>query len=291
MDGFLHTPLIDRQAGVVSRRQLLYLGATVDTIDSWVRKGRLIPMHRGVYAVGHRPQTLDGARWAAVLAGGMGTRLSHRGAGSVYEMCQPGSRVDVISPRQIRQDGIRCHRSRLHADDVTRREADGLPLTTPERTLIDLADVMNPRQLERAYDNARFNRTLSVDALTAALARADGRRGTGTLKQIIDADRPPAVPASEFERRLLDLIRANDLPEPVVNRRNHKDEEVDFCWPAHRLIVEADGGQHDRPAHSRKDKRRDALNLLDGWRTVRFAYRDLVEDPAYVVGVLKALLT
>jgi very-short-patch-repair endonuclease len=288
MDAFLTTPLVEKQGGVISREQLLALGATRTVIHGWLQRGWLIPLYRGVYAVGHRVLTLLGQRWAGVLAGGPGTVLSHRTAASVHDFWLPGSVVNVTSPRRLRQPGIRGHRSKLDPRDVT--DVDDLPVTTVARTMIDLADVLNPRQLEQAYNRARFNRLLFLGDLDDALGRALGRHGAPKLRAIAEADRPITATANDFEEAFLALIRANGLPEPEVNHRPLDGGQVDFRWPSHRLIVETDGGQHERPAQSRKDKRRDAVNLVNGWRTVRFSYRDVIHDPAYVVGVLTALL-
>src|SRR6476469_6576720 len=156
MDAFLHTPLVERQAGVISRDQLRALGVSRDTIHGWVRRGLLIPRYRGVYAVGHSVLTVADIRWAAVLAGGPGTVVSHRAAGSELDFWLAGREVDVISPRQVRQPGIRAHRHRLHPDDWKLTDA-GLPVTTVERTLIDLSDVLNERKLRIAYDRTRLN--------------------------------------------------------------------------------------------------------------------------------------
>jgi very-short-patch-repair endonuclease len=96
---------------------------------------------------------------------------------------------------------------------------------------------------------------------------------------------------NDFEAALLALIVSAGLPLPEVNHRTGEDEQLDFRWPAYRLIVETDGGQHERPAQSRRDKRRDARMLAAGWRTVRFSYRDVVDDPEFVVAILRQLLT
>jgi very-short-patch-repair endonuclease len=290
MDLSVATPLIEKQGGVVSWRQLRWLGASPTVIRGWRERRWLIPLYRGVYAVGHRALTPHGKRWAAILAGGKGTVLCQRSAGAALDFWPGGSVMHVISPKRIDQPGLRGHRHRLHPGETTKTDA-GVPVTTPARTLLDLADVLTPRQLERAYDRARLNRLVSLGEIDRVLANANGRHGAPKLRAIADADRPVNATANDFEDALLALIRANGLPEPEINHRSQDGRQVDFRWPAHRLIVEADGGQHERPAQSRADKRRDAENLTRGWRTVRFSYRDVMEDPAYVVGVLRQLLT
>lgn len=289
MDGFLTTPLVEAQAGVISKAQLAGLGVTEGAVEAALRRGQLLRLHRGVYAVGHRVLTPRGRWWAAVLAGGAGTVLSHRSASTLRDFWATSrSAVDITTPRRIRQPGITAHRSRLHPDDATTHE--GLPTTTPERTLVDLADVLTLRQLEQAYDRARINRLLSLDALDAALHRARGRRGAPALCRIVDQDRPAQLTSNPFERAFLDLIRRHGLPEPKVNGYL-LGVQVDFHWPEQRLIVETDGGHHLLPRHVARDKRRDARLLAAGWRTLRFSHHDVTKDPAFVLGVLRPLLT
>jgi predicted transcriptional regulator of viral defense system len=68
------------QHGIVSRAQLLNAGVGPDTVDRWIKAGRLIRVHRGVYAVGHVPPSPHARAMAAVLACGKGATLSHRSA-------------------------------------------------------------------------------------------------------------------------------------------------------------------------------------------------------------------
>jgi hypothetical protein len=291
MRDVLTTPLVElaeRQSGVVSARQLSALGLDKHAVTRGLSAGRLHRLHRGVFAVGHRVLTQRGIWWAAVLACGDGAVLSHRSASSLLGFWSSSRRdVDVIAPRRVRQQGIAAHRHALHPADHTTSE--GLPTTTPERTLVDLADVLFPRQLEHAYDNARINRSLSLKALDAALDRARGRHGAPKLQAIVRRDRPAALTTGPLERALLDVIRAGGLPEPVANGYLHG-RQIDFHWPKHRLIVETDGRQHDGARARREDYRRDALLLADGWRTLRFSYDQVMNDPAFVLGVLVPLL-
>jgi very-short-patch-repair endonuclease len=288
----LHTPLArlaGAQHGVVSRDQLRDdIGLSDSAITRRIAGGGLIAVHRGVFAVGHAAITTRGRWWAAVLACGPDAALSHRAGGDLLDFWASARYdIDVIARRQVRQPGIDAHRHRLHPDDVTTR--DGLPVTTVARTLLDLADVLTPRQLGQAYDRARINRLVTLEDLTTQLARANGRRGASKLRAIVDAERPPAATASHLERAFLDLIRAAGLPEPRVNEHVHG-VKADFHWPEHRLIVETDGAQHAGRRAARADRRRDALLLVEGWRTLRFTSEDVLEDQRHVLAVLRPLL-
>jgi hypothetical protein len=286
MSDLLTTPLVtlaEAQGGVVSAAQLFALGFDKHVIHRWVRAGRLHRLYRGVYALGHRVLTAQGRRWAAILAAGDDAVLSHRSAADLLGFWPSRAAVDIIATRRVRQDGIAAHRHRLHPADRTTRE--GLPVTTAERTLVDLADVLNARRLEQAYDRARINDLLCFDRLTAALDRANGRHGASGLRRLVELDRPPALTASRLEEDLLALVRAAGLPEPVVNGHLNG-HQVDFHWPAARLIVETDGERvHGTPRRRAADRRRDAELLAEGWVTQRVGRPDL-DDPGHLLAVL-----
>src|SRR5919199_1062707 len=147
----------NRQHGVVSRPQLLSLGLSGDAIDRRVAGGILHPLHRGVYAVGHRPRTRKAAWMAAVLAAGPGAVLAARFAAALWSVRQTSrSAVEVITPRLCRRPGIVARCIVLPADE--RDVEDGIPVTTPARTLFDLAAVVGLQQLEHAFNEAEYRR-------------------------------------------------------------------------------------------------------------------------------------
>jgi very-short-patch-repair endonuclease len=130
---------------------------------------------------------------------------------------------------------------------------------------------------------------LSLKALDATLARADGRRGAPVLRRIADGVEP-GYSNGRFEAPFLRLLRAHGLPEPIRNRKVDG-ILVDFHWPEQRLIVETDGKLTHDPTHGRRrDHRRDARHQLAGWRVLRFTYEELMEDPAYVIATIRAFL-
>jgi predicted transcriptional regulator of viral defense system len=163
----LHEPietvwsLARRQHGVVARRQLLNLGLHPEAIKHRLRKGRLHRVRRGVYAVG-RPNLTQRGHWmAAVLASGPNAFLSHRSAAALWGIRRARATlagnqfidVTVDARRRPRCDGVRLHRVRGIGDrDRTRR--DGIPVTSPIKTLIDLALVLSPGELETAINEA-----------------------------------------------------------------------------------------------------------------------------------------
>src|SRR3954464_8327613 len=134
--------LASRQHGVVSRAQLLDLGVGPDAIKHRVALGRLHPLHRGVYAVGHRALRSEAWWMAAVLAAGAGAALSYRSAAELWGI-RSGSRprIDVNVPRHRRSTArLQLHLVEMQPDEVTMDA--GIPVTTPARTLLDLAAVV-----------------------------------------------------------------------------------------------------------------------------------------------------
>lgn len=282
--------LVDHQGGAVSRSQLLSLGLTRHVIEVALRTGRLVRVHRGVYAFGRAPLGERGRRFAALLAAGDGAVLARRSAAALHGLRPeaPESLVEVATARQLRIDTLRALRHRLHPEDVTRRA--GIPVTTVERTLVDLADVLPVRELERAYDTARVLRILRPAALDAALDRSFGRRGAPRLREVVEADRPPALTNGPLEERLLELVRAAGLPDPEVNVRVNG-HLVDFAWPEARLIVETDGRTtHGTRRGRRRDRERDADHRRAGWTVLRLTYDDLRDDPQGVIARIADLL-
>ena len=296
----LHTPgdpgvaqVARRQHGVISRAQLEGLGIDRGAIAWRLRRGRLHSVHRGVYAVGHSRLTFHGRLWAAVLACG-GVRagvLSHRSAAAVWELLPVAAgRVDVTTLRTCHSTAaIRVHRSRTldPLDDVVHR--DGLPLTTPMRTLVDLQDVATPGQLDRATHQAERLRLLDTAKLTTAVPGRHSRRLRSTLDDL--ARTGPILIRSTLERRFLELVADVGLPRPLVNTRV-LGIEVDFFWPAQRLIVETDGRETHLTVHAfEEDRRRDAALQAAGFRVVRFTWRRVLSEPGAVAATLESLLT
>lgn len=147
-----------RQHGVVARRQLARLGMTRSEIGHRVSCGSLHVLRRGVYAVGHRGVSREGRWIAALLAVGDDAVLSHRSAAALWGIRHTSrGRIDVTAPRALPQRaGIQLHRTELAPDEVTAERL--VMVTTPARTLVDLAAVLPPHELERALNEAEILR-------------------------------------------------------------------------------------------------------------------------------------
>lgn len=271
------------------RRQLIAAGLTEKVIDRRIAVGDLHPIHAGVYAVGH-PLLLPRARvMAAVLACGDGAVASHRSAAWILDLRRaPSGPVDVTIPRGggRRRNGIRVHTTRHEIEATT---IDGIRCTTPMRTVVDLAGtVRHERELKRALERTLELNLFDRAALDAVLAQSSGRRGLRLLRRLLAdlGDEPPPT-AIEIERLFLELVRTFGLPYPVVNAYVGE-LQVDFHWPAYRLIVETDGGAtHGHAIAFHRDRDRDLYLQGLGWRVIRLSWRQMVDDPDRVAAVLR----
>jgi very-short-patch-repair endonuclease len=282
------------QWGVVSRVQLRALGLGRGAIDQRLAAGRLLPLHRGVYAVGHDRLARRGRFVAAVLASGAGAVLSHRSAAAVWGLRpSAGPWIDVTIPTRTGRKagtGIRLHRAgALTPDEATSR--DGIPVTTPARTLLDLAATVQRHELARALNEAERLRIFDLTDTSAVLCRHHTRPGTrnlaGALRQWDPAE---TLTRSELERRFLELCAEHALPAPRVNT-GVLGFEVDFLWEPERVIVEIDGwAYHSTRSDYETDRARDAELAAAGFRVVRFTYRRVFREPAAVARTLRRLL-
>jgi Protein of unknown function (DUF559) len=280
-----------RQHGVVARAQLVEIGLGHRAIDHRIEVGRLHPVHRGVYAVGHRRLTREGAWMAAVLAAGPEAVLSHRSAAVLWGIRNTErAAVELTSPRKCRRPRIQAHRAVLLPDEIDRER--GIPVTTPARTLLDLAEVLTPDKLERAVNEAEVRRLTSPVSLDALVAWHATRRGTAAIRRILEhhAEIGETITRSELEGRFLALVDAYDLPRPKVNRPSEHGE-LDVRWPDERLIVELDGfATHGTREAFERDRARDRALQAAGFRVIRITWRQLHHDAHTIAAQLSALL-
>jgi very-short-patch-repair endonuclease len=286
--------LAARQRGVVSRAQLVAAGIHTDAIKTRVRSGRLHPVHRGVYLVGHSAPVPGARELAAVFACGPGSVVSHVSAAHLLKLFPYPAKprpvdVTVAGRERARRAGIEIHCVES-LDALDTRTLHGIPITTPARTLLDLATVLHPHLLERAIAEVEVRRLARRGDLTDQIERNPGRPGTRTLRRILGLDGGPALTRSEAERRMLRLIRAAELPVPEVNAMVGQ-LEVDFLWREQRLVVEVDGyAYHSSRRAFERDRERDAALAAAGHTVLRVTWRQLVSESEVVVARLAAAL-
>lgn len=282
--------------GVVSRRELLQLGIGRGAIDHRVATGRLAELQRGVYAVGGAPRTRDSARREALLAAGPGAVLSHRSAALLWEIVALApDRVEVTAPGRRNRPGIEIHRSPLSGRERTTWK--GFPLTTPSRTLLDLAATLSPPRLRRAVEQAEVQRRLDVDELRALLDLHRRRAGVAGLRTVLEDHGlldDDVVVRSVFEAEFAAFLTEHGLPRPRVNAVPALPDrriEVDFAWPASRVVVELDGhATHGTRSGFERDRERDRALLVAGWRVMRVTWRQFHQCRDEIERDLRALL-
>jgi very-short-patch-repair endonuclease/predicted transcriptional regulator of viral defense system len=289
--------LAEGQHTVISLDQLNSLGLTASAVRSRVASGRLYRVYRGVYAVGHGRLTREGRWMAAVLAYGPAARLSYRSAAALRGIRpdnRPKTDVSVPSRSARSRPGIDVHASMtLAPQDCTIK--DGIPCTSLARTLLDLAEVVDRRGLERAIEQAEVLRLFDMRAVEEVLGRAGGRRGASVLRSVLSGLEEPGLTASEFEELFLELCRTASVRRPDVNQWLVIDElpaiKVDFLWRAERIVVETDGwGSHGTRHAFERDRRRDERLKLAGYEAVRFTRRRVLGDPGGVMATVSKLL-
>jgi hypothetical protein len=288
--------LADRQHGVVARRQLVAMGVGNRAIGDRLSRRLLVPLHRGVYAFGHRQLRIEGRWLAAVLAAGPGAVLSHRDAAALHGLrpTPEGRRISVSTPSHARAiPGVWLKaRRRLGADEVTTVRA--IPVASPARTLVDLAPMLTAAQLAATLGEADRRALLDPGAVERALARVKSRHGQGhaRLHAALDAHvkHGAVLTRSWLEERFLDLVLTAGLPRPLLNVPA-AGFEVDALWPDHGVVVELDGWAHHsgRRAAARD---RDKTNRLQvaGYVVLRFLHADVVGAPERVAAAVRAAL-
>jgi very-short-patch-repair endonuclease len=273
--------LAQRQLGVVSRQQLLSLGLGPGVVRRRVASGAYRRLHRGVYLLGPIEHTYS-REMAAVLACGPGAVTSHRSGAWLWDLIPSpatGSAVDISVAGRHNTDrpGIRVRRRRhLHPSERTVRH--GVPVTAPGRTLLDLATVAGPDELERAVARAERERLIGPRELSRLIARHPGREGIPALRAIVERAGGPALTRSEAEARFLALVRRARLAAPEANVRI-AGREVDFFWRAERVAVEVDGYRyHGSRARFESDHRRATHLAAHGVHVIPVTWRQVVDD-------------
>jgi very-short-patch-repair endonuclease len=182
--------------------------------------------------------------------------------------------IHVLASHERRLNGVSVHRyRRLDPRDTTIR--DGIPTTTPARTLVDLTDILTPHQLANVIHEAQFRTCFDERATRAALHRANGRRHLDRLARALELNaNGSAGTKSGNEDRFLELVRYAGLPEPRVNT-HVENIEVDYFWPTLKLCVEVDGDGHARSRTKREDDARDRALAVVGLRVVRLTGDDV----------------
>jgi very-short-patch-repair endonuclease len=250
-----------------------------------------------VYAFSAAPRTWLQRCMVVDLWAGPKSAIGYRSASGLlgFGNGRP-SRLEVVTLRDLKSPypGITVHRSRqLESDDIT--IVSSIRVTTPSRTLLDLASVLDEAQLEDALDAAlrRHSTTLATLVQMVEGNRAKGHKGTSALRRLLAAH-DEAVCESPLETRFMRLVRRFDLPRPVLQYEIEADDHrarVDFAYPTLKIAIEVDGYRYHagRKAWSRDAARANRLVRL-GWRILRFTWDDVVTRPRDVAETIRESL-
>lgn len=279
---------------LVTYEELRDAGVSRDATLRAVRSGRLHRHHRTVYSIGRPDLPFPWAIKAAVLAVGPDTLASDRAAAQLWGIVNPrrllteAVDVTVSGPRRRSRRGIRVHHRQVDPRD--RRTRRGIALTSPARTIVDLAAQLDVDDLEQLVVEADIRRLATADELRTVIARASGQRGTRRFIDLLDRAAWQGLTRSQAERRALELVARARLPRPRVNpvRLEHR---IDLHWPQERLVLEIDGfATHGRRRAFDDDHDRDLTLEIAGEHVMRATANQLTRTPEAVVAAIASEL-
>lgn len=292
--------LAEEQHGLFTHAQAADAGATAAAIHHRCESGRWLAAAHGVYRLPGTERTWRQSLLTAVLAAGPGSVASHRSAAALWALPGFGERgtAEVLRPRHTDH---RCAVGRVHETKVLSPAhwtvVDAIPVTGPARTVFDVAAVAHPMQTERALDTCLSRGLCDEGTLRAMLGELGrrGRPGVGLVRQLLDARGPGYVPpASELERRLLQVLVEAGLPEPqrqVWAGGTVAVGRVDFAFPDAGLLIEADSRRHHMSKLDfESDRRRDNWLMATGWRVLRITWEQVTTRPDEVVALVRDAL-
>ena len=299
-------PLLRRasnQYGLFSRSDAVELGATRSHLRRLAEQGVVEPVHRQVLRVCGSERSWHQRTLAAVLAGGPECVASHRTAAALLRLDgfpQQIVEISIRGRRDYRQPmgtAVEVHHTSVRPQSQVTR-VGVIPVTTPERTVFDLAAVCARDAVVRALDSAERDGKLDRKRLSMLLeqTRASGRNGVTLIDDILSTrERLADLPFSVLERAMRALLQRSGLAaaEGQVHwrRRNGADAWFDFAYPQWQLAIEVDGNiAHALPQQRAKDHRRDREAIALGWTVLRFTREEVIFDgPAVAVEIQRAL--
>jgi very-short-patch-repair endonuclease len=288
-------PMALEQYGAFHHDQAIAVGFTPAEIRYRIRAGYWVVLHRAVYAIAGAPPSRERDTVAAILAAGNGAVASHTTAAfflGLVEVDADDVHVSVKhATHRTKRRGVVVHQARtLARRDI--EKGNGIWLTGPHRTLVDLAGLLSFTELEAALDTALYERLVSVPSLRRYIAsrRLGNNRGMGRLRRLME-DRTKGVPHSELERYFERLRKRFGLPEPVRQYPEGK-RKIDYAYPAERIAIELDSMKHHGtgPAFQRDRTRQNEL-VLAGWDPYLFTKRDLTVDAERTAAILTQALS
>jgi predicted transcriptional regulator of viral defense system len=281
--------LAGAQHAVFAVYQVTELGFSARGVQHRAERSSLHRIHQGVYSLVPRELLTRKGHWmAAVLACGPGAVLSHRNAAALHQLRDNArAKIDVTVPSRSGRSrpGIDVHRApNLEPADIT--IVDNIPCTSVARTLLDLADVIAQRPLERAFDESEIRQLFDLRAIEDQLARNPTRGASKSVRRLLEEHYIGSTPTeSELEEAFYAFCRRYNLPKPEFQRWLDLGDggapiRADFLWRRQRVIVETDSRKYHGTHQAReRDPRRDQRALVAGWQPVRTTWRQVTRRP------------
>lgn len=291
--------LLAAQHGAVARSQAIQAGLSPSAVRTELRNGRWEQAAPRVYTLRGLGDSWYRQLWVAYLHLGPDACVTHESAGRLHGFDEVPSGLVVLTlphGRRISSSTARLHR----ADDLIREHVtllDGLPVTTPARTVVDLAAVLRPARLRSLIESCVVERRLGLAQIGAALAqvRRRGKPGVTRLSRVLDELGPgDGIPNGELERLFATVVDLAGLPRPVHEHPlpgvGARSGFVDRCWPEAKMIVEIDGRKwHSRRQQVVADHDRALQAQTAGYETSRVLWEHVVHDAAGTAAALRAI--
>ncbi len=288
--------IAESQHGIVTRAQALAAGYSDSAIGRLIEAGYWRRVRRGVYSVLTTSDPYRARLMVLVLRAPDETWASHRAAAALWRLDGIGGGVlEVSTTADLRSRSARVHRV-AEMPVADRRELEGIPVTSVERTLADLGAVVTAGALVAATVDALRRNLTTIPRLRARVAAlaVSGRAGPRHIRALLDEWQHPVPPESVLEARLQSLLRRHALPDGIRQleiRDGAFAARLDLAYPAERVGVEVDGFMwHSDPARWRADLARSNRLTQLGWHVLHFTWRDIDRDPARVAGEIRAAL-
>jgi very-short-patch-repair endonuclease len=285
-----------RQHGVYSRDQAIEAGFTRGMIDYRLKAGRWSIADSSVYRSASTPPGWEQRLMAACLAGP--AVASHRAAAVLWRfpmMSEGIIEVTALRHRRRRASDVVWHES-YHLGEREMTVVDSIPITKPNRTLLDLGVVLTSNQLEEVLDDGIRRNLLDIPTIWRRLEElGDLRPGAKRVRALLDShassDRPPE---SVLETRFRQLLRGANVPVPTpqfeIRLESGRTARVDFAYPDLKVAVELDGAAyHSSQSARQRDRRRENDLVALGWRVLRFTWADLCDRASAVVNTLRCV--
>lgn len=292
--------LAERQHGAFSWSQAKTAGVGPNDLKVLLRREVVTRAVLGVYVLSGSPDTWRRKLMVAVLAAGPGAAVSGRAAAALWRV--PGYAEGRIEVTQLRRPSRRNPNGHEHSTTFLPahqvKVIDGIPVTSIERTVLDLCGRIYLHRATRLVKTVvgRKMTTLKDLGVTLIETARQGRPGITMLRQVLGELAEDNAPTeSELEDLVVAVLKAAGMEQPVrqveVGGTTAPIGRIDFLFRAAGIVIEADSrAWHGEWVATEDDQRRDAFLTAAGFHVVRTNWRQLLEDPDLFVAAVRGAL-